>query len=130
MTRRSVSGPFSAQHLGNGAWELTTLAANPVQIHLQITGSSAADALQDPGLQRLDFDWRDSGVAVTLNRAVGSVAFKARTVILHDPKARLYESLPLAGFDADAQRFWKRVFRLMRIPGGRLLLGVMARRNR
>ncbi|MEA3151612.1 MAG: hypothetical protein QOD56_2551 [Gammaproteobacteria bacterium] len=130
MTRRSVSGPFSAQHLGSGAWQLTTRAANPVQIHLQIAGPAAADALQDPGLQRLDFDWRDSGVAVTLTRAAGTAAFKARTVILHDPKANLYESLPLAGFDADAQRFWKRVFRLMRIPGGRLLLGVMARRNR
>jgi hypothetical protein len=130
MTQRSVSGPFSAQHQGNGVWQLTAGAPNPVQVHLRVAGPAAADALQDPGLQRLDFDWRHSGVEVTLTRSAGTAAFKARTVILHDPKSRLYESLPLAGFDSSAQRFWKRVFRLMRIPGGRLLLGVIARRNR
>jgi hypothetical protein len=130
MTRRSLSGPFMALHLTDGAWQLTTEAAHPVQIHLHIAGSAAADALKDPDLQRLDVEWRDSGVTITLTGSAGAAAFKARTVILHDPKPRLYERLPLAAFDADAQRFWRRVFRLMRIPGGRLLLGVIARRNR
>ncbi len=34
----------------------------------------------------------------------------------------LYDSLPLVKFDADARRFWRRVFGLVRIPGGRYLL--------
>jgi hypothetical protein len=38
--------------------------------------------------------------------------------------------LPLVSFDDKARRFWRRVFRLVRIPGGRHLLGVLARRNR
>ena len=35
--------------------------------------------------------------------------------------------LPLAQFDQKAKRFWGRVFRLMRIPGGRYLLRFLAR---
>jgi hypothetical protein len=37
----------------------------------------------------------------------------------------LYESLPLVSIDADARRFWRRVFRLVRIPGGRFLLKIL-----
>jgi hypothetical protein len=35
----------------------------------------------------------------------------------------------LAEFDAGARVFWKRVFRLLRIPGGRYLLGWITRRG-
>jgi hypothetical protein len=38
--------------------------------------------------------------------------------------------LPLASIDADARRFWRRVFRLVRIPGGRYLLKVLTRARR
>jgi len=34
---------------------------------------------------------------------------------------------PLASIDADARRFWHRVFRLVRIPGGRYLLKLLTR---
>jgi hypothetical protein len=36
----------------------------------------------------------------------------------------------LADFDARARRFWRRVFVLVRIPGGRRLLGMLARASR
>ena len=45
-------------------------------------------------------------------------------------KGELTEPDPLAGLDEKARRFWRRVFRLVRIPGGRHLLGVLARRSR
>jgi len=48
---------------------------------------------------------------------------KARSAIVHEPLPRLYEALPLVSLDAKARRFWRRVFRLVRIPGGRYLLG-------
>jgi len=37
----------------------------------------------------------------------------------------LYAALPLAQFDRRARRFWRRVFLLVRIPGGRSLLGML-----
>jgi hypothetical protein len=52
---------------------------------------------------------------------------RAQSVIVHEPLARLYEALPLVTLDAKARRFWRRVFRLVRIPGGRHLLGALAR---
>ena len=54
---------------------------------------------------------------------------QTHSAIVHEPLARLYEALPLAELDAKARRFWRRVFRLVRIPGGRYLLLAMARRN-
>ena len=129
MIRRSVFGPFSAHHLGDGSWRLTTRSPDPVQIHLKLEDSMSAAPLQDPAVQRLDVEWRDSDVVVTVTGATGAAVLKAKTVILHEPRASLYERLPLAPFDAKARRFWTRLFCLMRIPGGRLLLALLARRN-
>jgi hypothetical protein len=67
---------------------------------------------------------------VRVTGADGIWHFNSDSVFIHTPKTRLYENLPLASFDRDAQRFWKRVFRLIRIPGGRLLLGAITRRRR
>jgi hypothetical protein len=44
---------------------------------------------------------------------------------VHEPLQDLYEGLPLASIDADARRFWRRVFRLVRLPGGRYLLRLL-----
>jgi hypothetical protein len=51
-------------------------------------------------------------------------------VIVHEPLGRMYESLPLAGIDANARRFWRRVFWLVRLPGGRYLLKLLTRGRR
>jgi hypothetical protein len=59
-----------------------------------------------------------------------AVSVCAASAIVHEPLERLYESLPLASIDADARRFWRRVFRLVRIPGGRYLLKVLTRARR
>ena len=54
---------------------------------------------------------------------------EAASAIVHEPLEHLYERLPLVSIDADARRFWRRVFRLVRIPGGRYLLKVLRARG-
>lgn len=125
--RQAVSGSFAARDLGHELWQLTTDAGT--QIYIQGAGPNAAHVLMDTGITMLGLEWRDDGVNITVTGAEASL-LRAKSAIIHDPKGRLFESLPLASFDSDARRFWKRVFGLMRVPGGRFFLGVLARRNR
>jgi hypothetical protein len=55
---------------------------------------------------------------------------EAAAAIVHEPARNLYAALPLAEFDGRARRFWRRVFLLVRIPGGRSLLGILAHASR
>jgi len=54
----------------------------------------------------------------------------ARTATIHEPRPELYQGLPLVVMDDAAKRFWRRVFLLARIPGGRRLLRWIAERSR
>jgi hypothetical protein len=126
--RQTVSGPFSARELRNGFWRLT--AASGPEIYLQDAGPDASELLRDVSIATLCVEWRADGVTVAVAGNHGVRYLSTAGAIIHEPKARLYENLPLASFDADAKRFWTRVFRLIRIPGGRFLLGFIARRNR
>ena len=129
-TRCSLIGPFKTQLLANGSWELTATRPDRTQIYLRPAAHGRCETLKDVTLDRVDLEWRDDRVTVTVTRASRVATLSASSAIVHESKFALYESLPLAGFDPNAQRFWKRVFRLIRIPGGRLLLGLIARRNR
>jgi hypothetical protein len=124
-----LKGPFSARNLGAGSWVLTSDATDGPEVYLQGIGPGA-EFLAGAAFAQLAVAWRGDGVEITATAANGIRALKAASAIIHEPKPRLYESLPLAGFDADARRFWNRVFRLIRIPGGRHLLGFIARRKR
>ena len=129
-----IPGTFLARDLGHGVWRLTQAAPGTAEVYLQ-GGAKLADVLQHAGTQganlaAVDLEWRDGCVAVTVTGAAGIRRLEASSAIVHEPRDRLYDNLPLARFDSDAIRFWQRVFRLMRIPGGRLLLGFIARRNR
>lgn len=126
--RQTVSGPFSARELGSGFWRLS--AASGPEIYLQDAGPDAAEILQDASIATLCVEWRADGVNVAVTGTHGVSHLSPAGAIVHEPKAGLYENLPLASFDADAKRFWRRVFRVIRIPGGRFLLGFIARRNR
>jgi hypothetical protein len=97
-----------------------------------LTGAEvpAAEALRASKVADLDIEWQDDGVALTWSSTGGRQAVKVRAAIVHQPLATLYEALPLAEFDDKAKRFWRRVFGLVRIPGGRHLLLAIARRNR
>lgn len=130
MVRRSVSGPFRARSLGTGVWHLTKETPPVAEIYLQGAGPGASDALQGASIALLGVEWHEGGVKVALTVAGGVRYLTIGSAIIHEPQARLYESLPLADFDTEAKRFWTRVFRLMRVPGGRYLLKFIARRNR
>jgi hypothetical protein len=138
MVRRNVSGPFRARSLGTGVWHLAEDAPSGApsgvpsgaEIYLHGAGPEASEALHGARIAMLGVEWHPGGVKVALTVAGGVRYLTIAGAIIHQPKARLYESLPLASFDTDAKRFWTRVFRLMRIPGGRFLLKFIARRNR
>jgi hypothetical protein len=129
-TRRTVCGRFRTRELGSGAWQLTTGAAAGPEIYLTGTEPKASASLRGADASAVAFEWRDAGVLVTLTTARGAAALQARNAIIHEPLTNLYAGLPLASLDEAARRFWRRVFRLVRIPGGRYLLGLIARRSR
>ncbi|HWS62539.1 MAG TPA: hypothetical protein VN325_07280 [Steroidobacteraceae bacterium] len=129
MTRQSLPGPFSATRLHSGVWQLTAEVADGARVYLHGAGPEASKLLSGMRITALEFEWRTEDVMVRVSGADGVRHFSSDSVFIHTPKTRLYESLPLASFDRDAQRFWKRVFRLIRIPGGRLILGAIARRR-
>lgn len=119
--RRQLTGTFETQNLGAGVWRLTR--SEPVLIEVFVLGATpeAAHYLREPPVRDLDIEWRADCALL------GTVAMQG--VIVHEPLPQLYAALPLAGLDERARRFWHWVFRLVRIPGGRYLLGVLARRS-
>jgi|ERR1700722_4156163 hypothetical protein len=128
--RRHLGGTFAARELGEGNWRLSREEPVPADVFLRLAHSATAEALRAGSVSDIDIEWRDEAVLLTVTSAERRRSIKARSAIVHEPLGRLYEALPLAEFDAGARRFWLRVFRLVRIPGGRHLLGLLARRSR
>jgi hypothetical protein len=128
--RRNLPGTFLTQNLGEGAWRLSRSEAAPVDVFLRGAESDAAEALRSPSVRDIGIEWRGDAVVLTMTSAEQPRIITAQSAIVHEPLARLYEALPLVSLDAKARRFWRRVFRLVRVPGGRYLLGALARRNR
>ncbi len=131
MTGQTLPGPFSAAQLNSGVWLLTRETSDPVRVYLR-GAEPAAAALLAVGvpIAGLELEWRPDGVDVGVTAEGGVRHFHSADAFIHESKPRLYESLPLAVFDPAARRFWRRVFRVIRIPGGGMLLGVIARRGR
>jgi hypothetical protein len=125
---RTLDGRFVASKLRSGALHLATGEVAGPEIVLTGTDASAAAMLAGSSFNQVTVDWRDGGVRIILASPKGSRVLSARNAVIHEPLTRLYESLPLATFDEAARRFWGRIFRLMRIPGGRYLLKLIARR--
>jgi hypothetical protein len=128
--RRNLAGIFSARNLGPGAWHLVRSEAAPADVFLRGVESCAAAALGSLNLEDVDIEWQDDTVLLTMTVAERRRSFRAQSAIVHEPLARLYDDLPLVILDEKARRFWRKVFRLVRIPGGRYLLGILARRTR
>jgi hypothetical protein len=128
--RRHLAGQFSSRNTGSGAWHLARSEPAPADVFLRGVESGAAEALGSPNLREVDIEWQDDTVLLTVTVAERRGSFKAQSAIVHEPLARLYEDLPLVILNEKARRFWRRVFRLVRIPGGRYLLGILARRTR
>lgn len=128
--RRNLPGAFLTQDLGEGAWRLSRTEAAPIDIFLRGTESAAAEALRSPPVRDIGIEWRAETVVLTVTSAEQPRTITAQSAIVHEPAARLYEALPLVTPDEGARRFWRRVFGLVRIPGGRHLLGILASRKR
>jgi hypothetical protein len=126
--QKTVSGPFTVRNLSAGAWQLTSQAG--VEVLLRGAGAAAPEILQGQSLAAVSLEWSSDAVRVTTRGAEGVGSLVSRSALVHEPRPRLYEHLPLANFDADAQRFWRRIFGLIRIPGGRYFLRFIARRGR
>ena len=127
--QRSMAGNFRGLDLGAGAWRLTTGIPGGGEVYLGGTDTAAAPLLEAASPSAVTVEWAKDGAVVALTLPDGIRLVRAKTAILHEPLERLYEGLPLVRLDDRARRFWRRVFWLVRIPGGRRLLRLIARRS-
>ena len=124
---RNLAGSFAIHELGSDHWHLASAECTGPEIYLIGADSGAAPIVGDANISAVALEWRDHGVLVTLSSTDGPRLLQARAALIHEPFAQLYRSLPLAHFDTTARLFWRRIFRLVRIPGGRHLLRLLAR---
>ena len=127
---RTLMGAFRATHLGADSWRLATDMAGSAEIYLSGVDRDAFATLAGAPLNAVILVWTDSGALITLISAGASGQFNARTATIHEPRPLLYERLPLVVLDPAARRFWRRVFLIARVPGGRRLLRWIAQRTR
>jgi hypothetical protein len=128
--RRNFSGAFVVKDRGGGAWQLSRRAPHEIEVFLRDAEPGAAQTFGAAPIVDLGIVWHAENVSLTFTSGERALAVSAASAIVHEPLERLYESLPLVSIDADARRFWRRVFRLVRIPGGRFLLKVLTRLRR
>jgi len=127
---RTLTGAFRATHLAADSWQLTTGAAGSPEIYLSGVDRDAFAALDGSAPSAVSVAWSATGATVTLIAPGASTQFKSRTATIHEPRPQLYQGLPLVVLDDAARRFWRRVFLLARLPGGRRLLRWIAQRTR
>lgn len=128
--RRSFSGEFVARDRGNDSWHLARRTPHEVGVFLRHAERGAQRSFGTGRLTDLGIEWHAGKVLLTFMSEERVASVEAASVIVHEPLPRLYETLPLVDVDAGARRFWRRVFWLVRIPGGRYLLKVFARPKR
>jgi hypothetical protein len=127
--RRDLPGTFLAQDLEQGTWRLSRSEPTPIDVFLRGADAAAAADLRGAEVRDIGIEWRAHTVLLTVTSGGRNRTIGARSAIVHEPLSHLYEALPLATLDAKARRFWRRVFWLVRIPGGRHLLAAVARRR-
>jgi hypothetical protein len=128
--RRNFSGVFLPQDRGNGAWRLSRAVPHELDVFLQDAERGAARAFGSTPVVDLCVEWNAKTALLSFKSGDRVATVAAASAIVHEPLAHLYESLPLVKFDAGARRFWRRVFRLVRIPGGRYLLKFLTRSSK
>ena len=126
---RMLTGAFRAMHLGAEAWRLTTGVPDSAEIYLTGVDSDAFAVLDGAAPSAVGLGWSAAGAVVTLVGPGARAHFRSRTATIHEPRPQLYQGLPLVVLDDKARRFWRRVFRIARIPGGRRLLRWIAQRK-
>jgi hypothetical protein len=127
--QRGLQGEFRLKIVSKDCWRIDNLALPHESLWLR--GVEAQAAPVPPRFDRLNVVWREDGrIDLTLEAGAEALGVRASSALLHEPRERLYDSLPLPAYTSQTARFWRRVFRLVRIPGGRLLLAWLARRSR
>jgi len=128
--RRNFSGAFMSQDRGGGVWRLIRSAPHETTVYVRDAQADAAKAFGLGHISDLGIEWRDEKTLLTFMSGGKASSVAAGGAIVHEPLGDLYASLPLASVDADAKRFWRRVFALVRLPGGRFLLKLLTRAGR
>ncbi|MHB8476934.1 MAG: hypothetical protein ACYDBZ_11700 [Steroidobacteraceae bacterium] len=128
--RCNLPGTFLTRNLGQGRWRLSRGEPEPVEVFVLGAAAPAAGSSPAPEVRDIDLEWRADSVWLKFISDARPIAVQAQGAIVHEPLPGLYAALPLACLEEPGRRFWRRVFRLVRIPGGRYLLGVLARRSR
>jgi hypothetical protein len=132
--RRVLPGTFTIDAAGPDRWRLSAAPPSSLVIHVRgLCGPAAAQPPQLDGAHAtaVSLDWPAAGgVDIDLTLPEGPVRMKAAEARVHATPSDLYRVLPLAQFDAGARAFWRRIFLLVRLPGGRFLLQAAARRAR
>ena len=133
---RTIAGPLRLDPAGADRWRVTAPDRRGLLAYLRERRTEgngpplAARIAEFSVLDALAIDWNaDADASVTLRRRGRSLIVAAAAVALHEPGEGVYAALPLASFDAPARRFWWRIFRIVRWPGGRRLLTFIARRR-
>ena len=128
--RCNLPGTFLTRTLGQDRWRLLRGEPEPVEVLVLGAAAPAAESSQALEVRDVDIEWRADSVWLRFISDGRPIAVQAQGAIVHEPLPRLYAALPLARLEEPGRRFWRRVFRLVRIPGGRYLLGFLARRAR
>ncbi len=133
--RRELSGDFGSYALGEGSWRLERTTPRPAQVFVRgVDAAAAAGAAGIPGmgavLRDLVIEWDGGAARLAATTDGRRVEVIAASIIVHEPLDELYHALPLAELDAPARRVGRRVFRIARLPGGRFLLGLVAKSAR
>jgi hypothetical protein len=123
--RRNFPGAFVTHDRGGGTWQLTRAAPHELSVFLRETERGASRGFGEAPIVELGIEWHEDRVLLTFLSGDRVASVEAASAIVHEPLEHLYESLPLVSIDANARRFWRRVFRLVRIPGGRFLLKLL-----
>jgi hypothetical protein len=128
--RRSFRGQFLAHSLSPRVWRLARSGPPALEIIVHGAQFDAPLCSRLANCTQLWLEWRESDVELGIESPSGNTCVTAASVIVHEAQPQLYAGLPLAEFDPAARQFWRRIFRIVRIPGGRYLLGFLARRSR
>ena len=128
--RRNFSGVFTTQDRGDGAWQLSRAAPHETSVFLRDAERDAGAAFGAGQLIDLGIEWHAEKALLTFMSGGKVASVAAQSAIVHEPLSDLYDNLPLPSIDADARRFWRRVFALVRLPGGRFLLRLLTRSGR
>jgi hypothetical protein len=128
--RRHLSGTFLVHRLKDGAWRLSRSEPGPIDVFMRGAEAAAAEVFRPQSIRDIEIEWRADAVVMTMTAAEQPRTVRMQSVIVHEPQAQLYECLKLPDLDANARRFWRRVFRVARVPGGRYLLRFLAQRTR